>query len=102
MNWFRLKSCIKCQGDLAADHGDWLCLQCGTYYYTGLYQLHSHIDDRPQIPDASDSGQPRKKLLGVVTAPLSPALGSVDRIPPNPFSINGSAIGSAMAEAAAL
>jgi len=21
MNWFRLKTCIKCQGDLAADYG---------------------------------------------------------------------------------
>jgi hypothetical protein len=23
---------------LALDDGDWICLQCGTYYYTGLYQ----------------------------------------------------------------
>ncbi len=21
------------------EEGDWLCLQCGTYYYTGLYHL---------------------------------------------------------------
>ncbi len=38
MNWFCLKACTKCGGDLAVDDGDWLCLQCGTYYYTGLYQ----------------------------------------------------------------
>ena len=38
MSWFRLKACPKCQGDLASDDGDWLCLQCGTYYYTGLYR----------------------------------------------------------------
>ncbi len=37
MNWFCLKACTKCGGDLAVDDGDWICLQCGTYYYTGLY-----------------------------------------------------------------
>jgi len=73
VNWFRLKSCIKCQGDLAADNGDWLCLQCGTYYYTGLYQLPSHVDDGPQVSNPSVSGQPEQKLLGAVTAPQSPA-----------------------------
>ena len=35
---FHLKACSKCQGDLALDEGDWLCLQCGTYYYTRLYR----------------------------------------------------------------
>ena len=38
MNWFRLKACVKCRGDLVWDDGDWLCLQCGRYYYTRLYQ----------------------------------------------------------------
>ena len=38
MSWFLLKACPKCHGDLASDDGDWLCLQCGTYYYTGLYR----------------------------------------------------------------
>lgn len=38
MNWFRLKACAKCKGDLVLDDGDWLCLQCGTYCYTGLYR----------------------------------------------------------------
>lgn len=37
VNCFKLKSCGKCRGDLALDEGDWLCLQCGTYYYIGLY-----------------------------------------------------------------
>lgn len=37
MNCFKLRSCGKCRGDLALDEGDWLCLQCGTYYYIGLY-----------------------------------------------------------------
>ena len=35
---FRFKACIKCCGDLALDDGDWICLQCGTYYYVGLYR----------------------------------------------------------------
>ena len=70
MNWFRLKTCIKCQGDLAADDGDWICLQCGTYYYTGLYQLHSRTDDPPQALGPGVPKQPEKKLLGAVAAPL--------------------------------
>ena len=37
MNLYRLGVCLKCRGDLAYDEGDWICLQCGTYYYTGLY-----------------------------------------------------------------
>ena len=61
MNWFRLKTCIKCQGDLAADEGDWICLQCGTYYYTGVYQLPSHMNDSPPDPGAGTSGQPEQK-----------------------------------------
>ena len=36
LSWFRFKACRKCQGDLVFDQGDWLCLQCGRYYYTGL------------------------------------------------------------------
>ncbi len=38
MNWFRFKACVKYRGDLVPDEEDWLCLQCATYYYTGLYQ----------------------------------------------------------------
>ena len=30
---FLLKACVRCGGDLALDDGDWLCLQCGRYYY---------------------------------------------------------------------
>ena len=74
MNWYRLKTCIKCQGDLAADHGDWICLQCGTYYYTGLYQLHPQIDDQPHIPGPDAPAQPEKGLSGPVTGPLVPAV----------------------------
>lgn len=50
MRWFRLKACPKCRGDLVLDEGDWLCLQCGTYYYTGLYlnTATNHWDYRDQ------------------------------------------------------
>ena len=37
MRIYRLGVCLKCRGDLAHDQGDWICLQCGVYYYTGLY-----------------------------------------------------------------
>ena len=37
MKIYRLGACLKCHGDLAYDQGDWICLQCGVYYYTGLY-----------------------------------------------------------------
>ncbi len=70
MNWFRLKACIKCQGDLAADNGDWLCLQCGTYYYTGLYELHPRIDDGSQASSPSASDQPVTKHIGSAVAPI--------------------------------
>ena len=67
MNWFRLKTCIKCQGDLAADEGDWICLQCGTYYYTGLYQLPSHLNESRPAPRTGTSGQPEQKMVAVET-----------------------------------
>ena len=44
MALFRFKACTKCGGDLALDDGDWLCLQCGKYYYVGLYR---HRDREP-------------------------------------------------------
>ena len=47
MNRFHLKACAKCQGDLVLDEGDWLCLQCGTYYYIGLYRKQS-LFQQPQ------------------------------------------------------
>lgn len=38
MNSYLLKGCRKCGGDLARDCGDWICLQCGSCYYVGLYR----------------------------------------------------------------
>ena len=62
MNWFRFKGCVKCGGDLVLDQGDWLCLQCGTYYYTGLYQRTAH----PKKPTPQSPEPPAKKALGAV------------------------------------
>jgi hypothetical protein len=51
MTQFRLKACAKCGGDLALDEGDWICLQCGTYYYIGLYRHNiSQSHRRPKLP----------------------------------------------------
>ena len=47
MNHYRLKACGKCSGDLALDDGDWICLQCGTYYYIGLYRRDYPAFDLP-------------------------------------------------------
>ena len=47
MNWFRFKACVKCRGDLVLDEQDWLCLQCGTYYYTELYQGTTPANNKP-------------------------------------------------------
>ncbi len=44
MGRFRLKGCAKCGGDLVVDELDWLCLQCGTYYYTNLYQRRTQAE----------------------------------------------------------
>ena len=37
MNHYRLKACRRCGGDLVRDETDWICLQCGSYCYVGLY-----------------------------------------------------------------
>ncbi|MDP6496547.1 MAG: hypothetical protein FI710_02335 [SAR202 cluster bacterium] len=73
MNWCRLKTCIKCRGGLSAVEGDWICLQCGTYYYTGLYQQPPCMNYRPPAPRTGTSGQPggsAQKMAGVETAQL--------------------------------
>lgn len=52
MALFRFKACTKCGGDLTLDEGDWLCLQCGKYYYVGLYrhQDRDRVRVRWQFP----------------------------------------------------
>jgi hypothetical protein len=30
---YRFKACQKCGGDLMLDNEEWLCCQCGRYYY---------------------------------------------------------------------
>ena len=58
MKIYRLGACLKCHGDLAYDEGDWICLQCGVYYYTGLYVGSPKGGDGllriAQVPSISD------------------------------------------------
>jgi hypothetical protein len=56
---FRLKGCKKCGGDLALDDGDWICLQCGTYYYVHLYDKSG----RPGQGDAQEGPRIDKSAL---------------------------------------
>ena len=70
MTWFRFKSCVKCGGDLALDQGDWLCLQCGTYYYIGLYQRPA----QPENPNPEPPEPPAQKALGAVPSGPSASL----------------------------
>lgn len=59
---FRLKGCKKCGGDLALDDGDWICLQCGTYYYVHLY---------PRVNHPSKWDSERKPDKSVLAAPIT-------------------------------
>lgn len=73
MSWFRLKACPKCHGDLASDDGDWLCLQCGTYYYTGLYN-YSRVNrvNRPVSGPVAGS-----QSNGQLSSPAEPGIPNV-------------------------
>ena len=76
MNLFRLKACTKCRGDLVLDDGDWLCLQCGTYYYTGLYRPAA-LPCRPrEQPDYRD-----EETKTAICVAGSPPAGSGDSSP---------------------
>jgi len=33
LTMYRFKACPKCEGDLMLDGAEWLCCQCGRYYY---------------------------------------------------------------------
>ena len=55
MNIYRLRGCRKCGGDLARDDGDWICLQCGSYFYVGLYREVGMLTNRLADPPG-DSG----------------------------------------------
>ena len=85
---FHLKACPKCHGDLALDEGDWLCLQCGTYYYTGLYPKPVLLPvslpaTQTQIEDRG--GEPREKALPVP----SRAVGGLSQFPDMAMTASG-------------
>ena len=52
---FKLKGCGQCGGDLHLDDGDWLCFQCGTYYYTGAVLP---LSGNPRLPGQHREGRP--------------------------------------------
>lgn len=66
MKIYRLGACLKCRGDLAYDQGDWICLQCGVYYYTGLYGGTANRGDgllrvAPVMPSAGRGAAPESR-----------------------------------------
>ena len=71
MNWFRLKTCIKCQGDLVSDQQDWICIQCGTYYYTGLYQAPAQNEEGTPPPVETPPQTHQGKSAGGLPVALS-------------------------------
>ena len=83
LNWFKLKACVKCRGDLVWDDGDWLCLQCGRYYYTRLY----HPGAIPEWQWNQASG-PRKDKAAVLRPVLLHSYRAVQSEPvaPSPVS----------------
>ena len=71
------------------DEGDWLCLQCGTYYYTGLY-LRSHNDRPPEqgtTPSHQGKGIASQRLVEGFAEPGATSLIMVGTL--KPVDVNG-------------
>ena len=77
MGLFRFKACRKCRGDLVLEEGDWLCVQCGTYYYIGLYHRPrpSTSDDDRRIGPESAPPSREKALASEPTLAMPDAVG---------------------------
>ena len=82
---FRFKACTKCGGDLALDDGDWLCLQCGKYYYVGLYRQR----DRDRSPVRWEF--PKTRGFGAKDCTGGSCLGSRE-VPPMVYKIRTGAL----------
>ncbi len=98
MGLFRFKACRKCRGDLVLEEGDWLCLQCGTYYYTGLYHLpRSSTSDAGRrigpepAPQSCEKGR-EKALASEPTMVMPDAVGLPPLSPPNGRFASGIAV----------
>lgn len=60
----QFKGCPKCRGDLSIDEGDWLCFQCGTYYYTNFINRYLREGDTGESPQESTRAfRSRRSLL---------------------------------------
>ena len=63
MKLYKLKACPRCGGDLARDHEDWRCLQCGAYCYAGRSrQSLSSNPDVSKIGHFGKDGTKRDKM----------------------------------------
>ena len=83
MKIYRLKACGKCGGDLARDSDDWICLQCGSYFYIGLYSgaeprmdplselvlEWDHLESNPKPHHQGEGSE--KSVGGPVTVPVT-------------------------------
>ena len=78
MEIYRLKACAKCGGDLAYDEGDWICLQCGRYYYADLRRRRSH----PRL--LLDSDEWLAKGVGIPSTPAMPLVYSLTQMSASP------------------
>ena len=93
MSSYLLKACKKCGGDLAPDYGDWVCLQCGAYYYVGLYQRRESAGELPATaagpplqpvwpgadwPGTEPNRLPEKAAVGIF-GPVYPAAWAIVR-----------------------
>lgn len=74
LTWFQLGGCSKCSGDLAYDDGDWICMQCGTYFYTGLYRREEKLGVKPcRLPRPQSSPcWPTGKAVKTAATPSPP------------------------------
>jgi len=70
VNWFHLKACVKCGGDLVLDEGDWRCLQCGSYYYIGLYREGQPMKWRRLQPNSGKATASSADLTGKPVYPI--------------------------------
>ena len=106
MDWFYLKCCAKCGGDLALDEGDWLCVQCGTYFYVDLYRRVDKAESPLPLSQPPPEEGPRAKCAAVqnggiqidLALPLLDWLAAAEFKGPRVFTASALPIGSGGAD----